>query len=283
MATSVEVLGIVLFRGIAWRTGCDGFGDTIGDLADLKQRRNLNLDSPKLPCLIEGCDELLKILVHGRTEPMPKPEPKPKAAHFAETRDWPGYFDAVSGNPPRDTLLGALDLFETEGMDDDECGFAIDLGCGEGRDTEEMLGRGWRVLAIDGHPDALDRLRDREGLIHAERLTLQLAGFEEVDLPTCRLLNASFSLPFCKPESFEELWTRIVAAVEPSGRFCGQLFGDRDDWAELADRSHHTRDDVERLLEPFDVEKLDEDENDGTTTENKPKHWHVFHIIARKK
>ena len=283
MAAAVEVFGIVSFCGIAWRARRDGFGDTIGDLTDLKNGGNSGVYSPKLPCLIESRDELLKILVHGRREPMPKPDPKPTAARFAATRDWPGYFDAVSGNPPRDTLLGALDLFEAEGKVGGECGFAIDLGCGEGRDTAELLRRGWRVLGIDGHPEALDRLRGREDLVHVERLEMRVAGFEGLELPICGLLDASFSLPFCKPEAFEELWTRIVDAIEPGGRFCGQLFGDRDDWAELADRSHHRRDEVEQLLRPFEVEKFDEDENDGTTTEDKPKHWHVFHIIARKK
>lgn len=203
------------------------------------------------------------------------------AAHFAAKRDWPGYFDAVSGKPPRETLLGALDLFEAEGKSGD--GLAIDLGCGEGRDTAELLRRGWRVLAIDGHPDGIERLSARDDLVHGERLETQVAGFDGLELPACRLLNASFAIPFCKPEGFDELWETIVAAIEPGGRFCGQFFGERDDWAKLADRSHHTREEAERLLERFEVEKFEEDEHEGMTTENTPKHWHLFNVIARKK
>jgi hypothetical protein len=39
---------------------------------------------------------------------------------------------------------------------------------------------------------------------------------------------------------------------------------------------------VERLLAPFAVEHFGEDEHEGTTANGTPKHWHLFHIIARK-
>ncbi|MEJ1932020.1 class I SAM-dependent methyltransferase [Nostoc sp. NIES-2111] len=35
--------------------------------------------------------------------------------------------------------------------------FAVDLGCGDGRDTVELLRRGWRVLGIDGAQEAIAR------------------------------------------------------------------------------------------------------------------------------
>lgn len=111
---------------------------------------------------------------------------------------------------------------------------------------------------------------------------MQLAPFERVRLPRCDLLNASFSLPFCEPASFDGLWDRIVEAIEPGGRFSGQLFGDRDSWASIPDRSHHTREQVEQLLAPFEVELLKEEEREGQDCSGISKHWHVFHIIARK-
>lgn len=44
----------------------------------------------------------------------------------------------------------------------------------------------------------------------------------------------------------------------------------------------HTRAQVETLLRPLAIEHLDETEEDGTTLEGTLKHWHLFHIIARK-
>lgn len=216
--------------------------------------------------------------------PSKKPDPatgdQTPAFVYATTRDWPGYFQVTQGRPARETLLEALDRFEQEPAEEPR--FAVDLGCGEGRDTAELLRRGWKVLAIDGHPDGIRRLVGRDDLIDPHRLTMQLAPFESVQLPRCDLLNASFSLPFCHPDHFDKLWDKIVASIAPGGRFSGQLFGDRDSWAQIDDRSHHTREQVERLLAPFDIETLKEEEREGQDCSGTNKHWHVFHIVARR-
>ncbi len=210
--------------------------------------------------------------------------PPRKAEYYAATRDWPGYFAVVAGRPPRETLLAALDAFDREGAG--RAGserFAIDLACGEGRDTVELLRRGWRVLAIDGHPEALERIRARTDITDRSRLELRLAAFEGLRLARATLLNCSFSLPFCAPSHFAALWEEIVRSLPAGGRFAGQLFGDRDDWAKLRDRSHQSRGEVERLLAPFDVEMLKEEEKDSNEPGENPKHWQVFHVVAKKK
>jgi SAM-dependent methyltransferase len=95
------------------------------------------------------------------------------------------------------------------------------LGCGEGRDTVELLRRGWRVLGIDGEPEALARLTQRPD-IELERLETRSDRFETLVLPEqVDLINASFCLPFCPPEAFPQLWLTIGQALRPGGRFCG--------------------------------------------------------------
>jgi tellurite methyltransferase len=214
--------------------------------------------------------------------------PGAKAHVFAAQRDWPAYFEAVAGKPPRDTLLWALGAFEREGVPDagapaggDAPPLAIDLGCGEGRDTAALLARGWRVLAIDAHPDAIRRIAERP-LPDRGRLEVRQAPFEGLELPPALLINASFSLPFCPPGHFGALWAEIRRAVVPGGRFAGQLFGDRDDWAPLPDRSHQSRAEAEALLEGWDVERFEEVEDEGKDVLDNPKHWHRFDILARR-
>ncbi|MDQ7013798.1 MAG: class I SAM-dependent methyltransferase [Planctomycetota bacterium] len=225
--------------------------------------------------------------------PASHPLPPTSPAHvFAAQRDWPSYFDKVAGKPPRETLVTALDAFEREGVPsaqgsescdkDHKPPLAIDLGCGEGRDTAELLRRGWRVLAIDGHPDGLRRLRERD-LPHRDRLEIRHAPFEGLEIPRAMLINASFCLPFCPPDHFADLWRAITDAIEPGGRFAGQLFGDRDDWAPIPDRSHQTRAQARALFAAdFTLERFDEVEDDGKDALDNPKHWHRFDVVAAR-
>ncbi|MGA7936663.1 MAG: class I SAM-dependent methyltransferase [Kovacikia sp.] len=200
----------------------------------------------------------------------------------ASGQNWATYYQAVAGRPPRETLLRALANFEAEPFPD-RPRLAVDLGCGDGRDTVELLRRGWQVLAIDGEQKAFDRLLDRPDLPD-ELLQTQLMRFEALTLPArIDLVNASFCLPFCPPPDFPNLWKTIVTSLKPDGRFCGQLFGDRDSWTIYPNRTHHTRQQIEGLLQPFKVEWLDEEEHPGVTAIGEEKYWHIFHIVARKR
>ncbi|MBI4780967.1 MAG: class I SAM-dependent methyltransferase [Oscillatoriophycideae cyanobacterium NC_groundwater_1537_Pr4_S-0.65um_50_18] len=194
---------------------------------------------------------------------------------------WVKYYQAVAGRPPRETLLKALALDTEPWLDPPR--LAVDLGCGDGRDTVELLRRGWRVLAIDAEQEAFDRLLERPDL-QRDLLQTQRMRFENLTLPvSVDLINASFCLPFCPPADFQYLWDTIVTSLNTGGRFCGQLFGDRDSWAIYPQRTHHTRQQVEALLQSFEVEWLDEEEHPGVTAIGEEKHWHLFHIVARKK
>lgn len=216
-------------------------------------------------------------------DPAPTANPPLRAQDYAAVGDWPGYFSVVKGKPPRDTLVSALANFErTEGAG--YAGFAVDLGCGEGRDTRELLLRGWRVLAIDGHPEGLRLLSEQLPPGLDGRLQTQLATYEQATWPRgMDLINASYSLPFCPPEQFQALWDRIVSTLRRGGRFAGQLFGDQDDWASIPGRSHQSRAEVDRLLAPFDVEELREEAKEDSPDTPRPKRWHIFHIVARKR
>ena len=197
-------------------------------------------------------------------------------------RDWTAYYSAVVGRPPRDTLLAALARFEAE-ESAASSRLAVDLGCGEGRDTVELLRRGWRALGIDGEPEAIARLLSRPD-INLNYLETQVVRFEQVNLPEAvDLINASFALPFCPPEHFPGLWEKIVLSLRSGGRFCGQLFGDRDSWAIYTSMNHHTREQLELLLQPFEVEMLEEEAHPGKTALGEDKHWHLFQIVARKR
>ncbi len=237
-----------------------------------------------------------------REQPTPEAVATPLLpAHvYARDRNWPKYFDTMANTPARPTLMRALELFDRDGPRSDPAApAAIDLGCGEGRDTIELLRRGWQVLAIDSSADGLARVVSRARALGDDaltRLTTSDETFEQFGQTDQRertepmramLVNASFALPFCPPPAFAPLWRRVVASIRPGGRFAGQFFGDRDEWATLPDRTHHTRAQVLALFEAFDIESFDEEERHPAASEpGTPgvfKRWHVFHVVARRR
>jgi tellurite methyltransferase len=206
--------------------------------------------------------------------------PPMRSQDYSEAEDWPGYFASVLGKGPRETLTAALDSFAGEGFDE---GIGVDIAAGEGRDALELLRRGWRAVATDNHPEAFPMLWSRVPEELKPRLTTVEVDFSETQVPDCDLVNASFALPFCDPAHFPALWGKIVAAIRPGGRFAGQFFGDRDSWASLPGRTHHSLDEVRRLLEGFEIEMMREEERDDPPELRSPKHWQLFHVVAKKR
>lgn len=216
---------------------------------------------------------------------MPQPKPTPRATLTCDyQRDWPAYFEAVRTSPPRDTCVRALDAFAREGV---RQGVAIDVASGEGRDTRAMLERGFDVVAVDSSPEGLALLRGRLPDGVRSRVRIVQANMEElptrVELSLVDFVNASFALPFCEPSAFASLWSWIVGVIRPGGRFAGQLFGDRDEWASVRPASHRTRGEVLELLREFELEHFEEVEKDGSDAMGGVKHHHLFHIVARRR
>jgi SAM-dependent methyltransferase len=195
------------------------------------------------------------------------------------TPGWRAYYAKAGLGPPRPTLLHALDRLAADRI---PRGHAVDLGCGVGRDTLELLRRGWHVTAIDQEQDALD------GLL-AEATARGLPGpepvrsrFEMVDLPPCHLVNASFALFFCPPDAFAELWRRVRAALMPGGRFAGQLLGPEDSWAAKREVTAHGPAELTAMLSGWAVERLEREETDSITPRGEAKRWDIWHLVLRR-
>jgi tellurite methyltransferase len=193
---------------------------------------------------------------------------------------WLGCYRWTAGRPPRELLLRALDHVAWESKS--RAGkTAIDLGCGAGNDTLELLRRGWRVLAIDQQPAALKFVARRIPNRWKSRVTLLAAPMEGLSLPRADLVYASFSLPFCAPEQFGHLWKTIQGALSPGGHFAGQLFGDRDEWCGKRPLTFHSVRQVRALARGYHVELFREIEEEGRSFEG-PKHWHYFEVVLEK-
>lgn len=197
-----------------------------------------------------------------------------------EDHGWEDYYQKIKGRAPRQLLLDVLAYFPDEVGEEQR--FAIDLGCGDGTESAVLLERGWNVLAIDAEPAAIQHLLSKVPKEKQTRLQTRVAKFEDVSLSSADLIHASFSLPFCPPEHFQALWAKIVDAIKPGGRFAGQFFGVRDSWANEPDMTFHTEEQVRAMLDRFEIEAFQEQDEDGSSASG-PKHWHVFTVIVRKR
>lgn len=189
--------------------------------------------------------------------------------------DWSQFYEKQGGRGVRPTFESAVAAW------DGPAGTAVDLGCGDGVESRELAERGWQVLAIDSDPSVDERVRAGLSPDASGRVSTRCATFESLgELPRADLVYAGFALPFCDPTRFPYLWADIRDAIEPGGVFAGELFGPHDEWFGRPGMNFHDRAGVEAMLTGLDVLQLVEDDRRGMSFEG-PKHWHVFHIVAR--
>jgi len=65
-----------------------------------------------------------------------------------EDDHWAEYYRKVGRREPRALFRELMQLVEANALGVQR-GQAIDLGCGDGTETLDLLAAGWRVLAID--------------------------------------------------------------------------------------------------------------------------------------
>ena len=190
--------------------------------------------------------------------------------------------------PIRDTLLSALGNFSTAGV-------ASDLGCGPGKEVAELLRRGWRVEAVDAYAHmleatltaAIEAVGEQETSARLCCVHVLIANWS-APTQSLDLVHAGFSLPFVAAADFAKVWGTMCAALKPGGIFAGQLFGLKDSFlaeSPAGSMNAHTRDEVLQLLGGFHVISITEEERDGVVgipPNEHAKHWHVFHIVARR-
>ena len=164
-------------------------------------------------------------------------------------------------------------------------GRVLELGCGPGRDTVELLKQGWDVVAIDKSHEGISNLK--EGTLDNKNIDCRLEKFEDMALPSSSfdLVYSKHSLSFCQKESWEGVWNKIEASMRKGGIISMHLFGENDDFKKsnrYGDMTFFSKQDIEELLSNFEVIFNHEEEDDKKSAMGQMKHWHVFTIVAKK-
>jgi tellurite methyltransferase len=185
------------------------------------------------------------------------------------------YIAARRFDPPRPLLMRAAGLAARKDH-------ALDAGAGALNATKYLLSAGFaHVTALDAAPASQQVAAE----LPPDQVNFVLSRFEDFAFPTeaYDLVNAEFSLPFIRAENFGAVFARLLGSVRPGGLFTGQLFGPNDSWNKPdSGMNFHSRAEVEALLRGFDLLVVEEEDHPGKTKLGEDKHWHIFHIIARK-
>ncbi len=193
---------------------------------------------------------------------------------------WNEYNKNTANNPPRKLCQEAVQLVDPKDK-------ALDVGAGALNDTKYLLDLGFEVTAIDFNPDILNIAKD----INDNNLTIKVTALEEYtpQIKTFNYINAMFSLPFVKPEQFDDVFKGLYNSLTSGGIMAFQLFGDKDQWAETTenDRFHNnmtflTREQVDRLLEDKIIIKNEEVIEETKLAVGGFRKSHEFRIIIKK-
>jgi SAM-dependent methyltransferase len=195
---------------------------------------------------------------------------------------WARYYTATVDRPAWETVRLAIERFAAEDGESARARFAVDLGCGAGRDARELLRAGWRVLAIDREPAAIAALETATPDALQPALETCVADLATVDIPPCDLVNASLSLPFVTHDAFWRAWARALEALSIGGRVAAMLFGDRDADAGDPTMTCPSPEAIRSSLSPFEMEYWVDREEDSLTALGEPHHFHRLELVARR-
>jgi trans-aconitate methyltransferase len=193
--------------------------------------------------------------------------------HAASPGEWSDYFKAVLAKPLHPHYSQIDEYLPKHGL-------ALELGAGVGKGAIHLALKGLDVVALDRDPKALEILRQTSPPgVHIETVAAEMRDFPPGPYD---VVVAQFSLFFLAPSEFTDLWPRLVEAIKPGGLFAGQLLGVNDSWNDKG-HSMHDGAGLDDLFTGFEMLYLDEVDRDGEDVFKRPKHWHIFHIVARKK
>ncbi len=188
-------------------------------------------------------------------------------------KDWEEYYEITKNKPPTKLLIEALGHVANKSR-------AIDIGGGALKDTRYLLEQGFDVTVVD----KADLMAKEAEAIKSNKLHYFVSAFSDFDFQKNEydVASAMYALPFNPPESFDVVFEKIKSSLVKGGVFCGQFFGVRDEWSTNKKMTFHTKEKVEKLLSDMEVILLNEEEKDDKTANGTPKHWHIFHFIAKK-
>lgn len=186
--------------------------------------------------------------------------------------NWNNYLEQTQGKNPRPLVVRALSYVQNRGV-------ALDLGCGALNDAPTLIEAGFSTIdAVDSNPSIKD-IADK-----FPKITFYPTTFDAFEFPVQRydLVNAQYALPFAGIH-FSSVWEQLTNSLKSGGIFTGQLFGSNDGWNDGSHPEIVFHSEPNALFSDFEILSMEEETVDKILASGTKKHWHLFHIIARKR
>ena len=141
---------------------------------------------------------------------------------FIPENTWEKYAERTQDIGPRPSLARAI-IFVTN---KDE---ALELGSGALNDVRYLISQNFKhITAVDSTPVASEII----GNFPPETVSYVISTFEDFNFDENKydLINAQYSLPFNRQDTFDKVFKSIVSSLKDGGILTGQFFGVRDEW-----------------------------------------------------
>lgn len=150
--------------------------------------------------------------------------------------------------------------------------FMLDLGCGNGQDSEFFKGIGYTVTSVDIEPIY-------KGVIKAD-----IREFN-IKKDSYGVIICNNVLPFVPDkEAVKKILSSISRGLTKDGVACISVFGPDDDWTKHSRMSFFKAEEISTCVETIGMEILEKvtTEGYGKTMTGDTKYWHVIRLLLRK-
>lgn len=189
------------------------------------------------------------------------------------------YFEQTKNRNPRNNVVELITKIDK--------GKALELGFGAGVETIYLLKNTWKVTAIDKNLEGVEYIKKLLNEFENNNVKFIKMEFENLELEKdfYDLVIANDSLYFCKKETFEKIWNKVISSIKKQGYFTGIFLGVNDSWNKNKNENitFFTKKEIQNLFKEFENISIIEKDFDGKTANNIKKHWHRFIVTARKK
>ena len=192
-----------------------------------------------------------------------------------KTHSWKKFVSATKNRKPVSFIGQASAILNNRGL-------AVDLGCGAGVDARHLAELGFKVIAVDNDPAAIQSTKTLCAEVPVKVKRMDMVKFplphQQVDL-----VIAWNSLPFLRKKFMKRILRTIQAALVPGGLFVFSLFGPDDAWAKTRkDMSFISPTELQQCLRQTSFIDLRESRREGPDVAGQIKFWHRVQGIGQK-